>query len=146
MGWLKSETSSKPEPQPSATVDPGETIARFLTRSKDFTKTTGRIKYGTYLPASDGDTSVYRVSGISNPEISDIGEKCVREPRIKKGGECTIYGWSEVEASVILKAKVIIDPETTPHPRHANLKSWQIDKGQQKQQAIDIANKATYHS
>lgn len=151
-GWVKSKAISETqlnvsiEPEPSATVDPCETIARFLTSSSYVAKSTGRIKYASYMPAPDGETSVYRVSGINKHEISDIGDKYVRAPRIKSGGKCTIHGWSEVEASVILNIKLIIEPKTIPHARHANLKNWLDTKIDRIQQATDIANKATYHS
>lgn len=142
--WEKSETNF--EPQPSFTVDHREMIARFLTSKNHFAKSTGRIKYGSYLPALDGETSVFRVSGINRQEISYIGEKYVRNPRVKKGGSCTIYGWSKVKAGVILKTKLVIEPEPTPHPRHANLTNWLDTKIERQQQATDIANKATFYS
>ncbi|NOQ80510.1 MAG: hypothetical protein GQ546_14060 [Gammaproteobacteria bacterium] len=152
IGWVKSKTNSKTQlnisikPEPSVTVDSSEIIARFLTSSSHVAKSKGRIKYASYLPAPDGETSVYRVSGISNHEIDDIGDKYVREPRIKNGGKCTIHGWSEVEAIVILNTKIIIEPKTIPHARHANLKNWLDTRIERIKQATDIANKATYHN
>jgi len=38
------------------------------------------VKYGAYLPAPNGETSVYRISNLVEKEIWDIGRKYVAGP------------------------------------------------------------------
>ncbi|MCP4414031.1 MAG: hypothetical protein GY808_15840 [Gammaproteobacteria bacterium] len=138
--------SDNPEPKLSADIGPDENISRFLTSTSHFSKTKGRIKYNAFLPAQDGDTSVYRTLGLSSQEISNIGEEYVRQPGLRNGRSVNIYGWAEVKARAVIKdTDIDILPEPTPHLRHANLTNWPDDNSKRKMQAVILADYALYH-
>lgn len=92
-----------------------EPMARFLRSSSHVAKSTGRIKYGAYLPAPDDDTSVFRREGLDDVELKKLGAEYV--PNSVKHG------------SALILAKVIIDEglqliaDDEP-PRHANIRGW----------------------
>lgn len=96
------------------------------------------MKYAAYLPASNRETSVYRISGLSEEVIWEIGQENVANPSGR-----TLYARGDTQAAVILKTGLALVPETTPHPLHANIAEWPSDKDEQKMLAMEIANEAT---
>ena len=96
------------------------------------------MKYGAYLPAPNGETSVYRISNIPEKEIWDIGREYVAEPSKR-----TLYARGDTTAALITKTGLEIVPETTSHPLHANIVNWPTEKHEQKMVAVEIANEAT---
>jgi hypothetical protein len=118
-------------------VAASEQIARYIL-SKRYFKTTNRtVKYGAYLPAPNGETSVYRISGLSEEEIWEIGQEYVANPSSR-----TLYARGDTPAYVIMKTGLTLVPETTPHPLHANIVKWPSDKDEQKMLALEIVNEA----
>lgn len=100
-GWAKSD----PDPQPTTHILGNETISRFLTSSSHLAKTKHIVKYGVFLPNANGETSVYRVTGASNPDIWEIGEKHIRAPIAKNRGSCNLHGRGDIEAKEIIRYK-----------------------------------------
>lgn len=96
------------------------------------------MKYAAYLPASNGETSVYRTSGLTEEEIWEIGQEKVAKPSGR-----SLHARGDTPASVILKTGLAITPETTPHPLHANIVNWPLEKDEQRMLALEIANEAT---
>ena len=119
-------------------VASSEQIARYVLSKKHFSTSKCAVKYAAYLPAPNGETSVYRTSGLSEEEIWEIGQKRVAEPSGR-----SLHARGDTSASVILKTGLTIIPETTPHPLHANIMNWPSEKDKQKMLAIEIANEAT---
>lgn len=140
-GWVKFD----PEPQPTANVAENETISRFLTSSGYLAKSKRIVKYGAFLPNRNGETSVYRVTGISNTDTWKIGEKYVREPIARKRGSCSLHGRGDIEAIEIIDSKLTIKPKPTPHPRHADIIGWPESKEEKQMLATELANKAVLH-
>ena len=95
------------------------------------------MKYGAYLPAPNGETSVYRISNIPEKEIWDIGREYVAEPSKR-----TLYARGDTTAALITKTGLEIVPETTPHPLHANIVNRPLQKDEQKMLAVEMANQA----
>jgi len=91
------------------------------------------------MPPPDLKLSVFRIDGISESEIWEIGLKEViesmSEPR-------SMHGRADIEAVNILKNNLQIDPDNTP-PRHANIIGWPELKEEQKSIAQEIAAKAS---
>lgn len=96
------------------------------------------MKYGAYMPAPNGETSVFRTSNLSDGEIWDIGYKYVAEPSMR-----SLYARGDTTAATIRKTGLDIVPETTPHPLHSNIVKWPSEKDEQKMLAVEIANQAT---
>lgn len=118
-------------------IEASEQIARYIFSSKQYSINNGRVKYGAYLPAPNGEVSVYRISGLSEEEIWKIGREYVAKPRGK-----TLYARGDTTAAVITRTRLDIVAETTPHPLHANIINWPSEKGEQKMLALEIANEA----
>jgi len=119
-------------------VAASEQIARYILSKRHFSVSSRTVKYGAYLPASDNETSVYRISNISEKEIWDIGRKYVAGPSKR-----TLHARGDATAVAITKTGLEISPETTPHPLHANIVNWPSEKDEQKMLAVEIANEAT---
>ena len=114
-----------------------EQIARYILSKRYFSTTNRTVKYGAYLPAPDGETSVYRISEPSEEEIWEIGQEYVAKPSSR-----TLYARGDTPANVILKTGLTLIPETTPHPLHVNIVRWPSDKDEKKMLALEIANEA----
>ena len=115
-----------------------EQIARYILSKRHFSTSNRTVKYGAYLPAPDGETSVYRISGLSEEVIWEIGQENVAKPSSR-----TLYARGDTPANVILKTRLTLVPETAPHPLHANIVKWPSDKDERKMLALEIVNEAT---
>ncbi|MEW8509138.1 MAG: hypothetical protein AB2598_20850 [Candidatus Thiodiazotropha sp.] len=142
---LKGLGKSDPDPEPTPDILENETISRFLTSSGHLAKSKRIVKYGAFLPNGNGETSVYRITGATNPDIWDIGENYVRAPIAKKRGSCNLHGRGDIEAKEILDTKLTIEPKPRPHPRHADIMSWPESKEEKQMLATELANKSVLH-
>lgn len=93
------------------------------------------VKSGTYLPAPNGETSVYLTSGVSEEKIWNIGREYVAKPR-----ERTLHARGDVTVVAIVKTGLKVVPDTGPHPRHANITGWPPEKDERKMLAVEIAD------
>jgi hypothetical protein len=119
-------------------VADSELIARYILSKRHFSVDNRIVKYGAYLPAPNGETSVYRITSLSEKEIWDIGSDYVAKPRNQN-----LYARGDTKAATIRKTGLAVVPEATPHPRHSNIVSWPSKKHEQKLLAVEIANEAT---
>lgn len=101
-----------------------DTIARYIFDKNHFAAFTGRVKYPAFLPP-DGKTSVYRISGLTEKEIWDIGERYVAEVSGR-----TLRARGDLFVSDVLSVGLGVELETATHPLHANLIGWPTQKGQ----------------
>ena len=129
---------SADNPLQQDSVVASEQIARYILSKRYFSVSNRTVKYGAYLPAPNGETSVYRISNIVEKEIWDIGRKYVAGPSKR-----TLRARGDTTAVAISKTVLEISPETTPHPLHANIVNWPSEKDEQKMLAVEIANEAT---
>lgn len=83
----------------------------------------------------NGETSVFRISGIANDEIWDIGERDAPKPILGRADIITLY---------VLKTNLQVFPSEPP-ARHANIVGWPAEKSKQKLIAIELASKSTFH-
>ena len=93
------------------------------------------MKSGAYLPAPNGETSVYRTSDVPEEEIWNIGREAVAKPR-----DGSLYARGDVPVAAIVKTGLKVVPDTGPHPRHANITGWPPEKDKQKMLAVEIAD------
>lgn len=142
---FKELRKSAPHPEPTIDIQANENVSRFLTSKKQFVKSKSKVKYGAFLPNRNGETSVYRTTGISNTDIWLIGEKFVRLPIAKRRGSCNLYGRGDIRAKEILNANFELVPKPRPHPRHADIMGWPENREHKQMLATMLASKSTLH-
>ncbi|MES9970329.1 MAG: hypothetical protein ABW092_09865 [Candidatus Thiodiazotropha sp.] len=119
-------------------ISPDENITRYIfNKKKGYSEVNRRVKYGAYLPAPDGNASVYRTSKISEKEIWDIGHKYVEKKRKDKK---KIKARADIKAADIYEQSLSIIPDTTPHKLHANITNWPEEKDKRLMKAVELAN------
>jgi hypothetical protein len=91
------------------------------------------------MPNREGKTSVFRISGISNDEIWDIGD---REVSIKRGKP--ILGRADIRANSVVTKDLQVVPSEPP-VRHANITGWPDERSKQKLIAVELAAESLFH-
>jgi hypothetical protein len=100
-------------------VDLSEILSRFIFQRNWYRPSDNRVKYAAFMPnPNNGETSVFRTSGLANNEIWDIGEREVAIRRDKP-----ILGRGDIRASAAISKNLKITPSEPPK-RHANLIGW----------------------
>ena len=120
-------------------VDPEENLTRYILHSNNFSVSHGRVKYIVFMPAPNGETSVFRISNLLDNEIWGIGDHEVAQKRSQP-----LLGRADILAFHILSNKLKIVPDNTPL-RHANITGWPIEKSEQKLVAMELAENAQLH-
>ena len=87
-----------------------------------------------------GTTSIFRIINLADIEIYEIGRRFVANPRGKP-----LLGRADIGVAQIIKQKLSVEPDTTPHPRHANICGWTEDSSKNKMIAIELAAEAQLH-
>ncbi|MDY7000562.1 MAG: hypothetical protein SVS15_02120 [Thermodesulfobacteriota bacterium] len=109
-------------------------MARYLLERRNyFSIENKRVKPKAFMPARDLKLSVYRVEGLTDQELWEIGENSVAQPSGR-----TLHGSAEILASRVLEKDLNIDPDDIP-PRHANVIGWPQEKHEQKSVAQELA-------
>lgn len=84
------------------------------------------------------ETSVYRVTTISEGEIWAIGNEYVAKLRKRN-----IKARTDVVVEEVNKQHLQVVSETSKHHLHANIVGWPIEKHEQMQHATELANEAS---
>jgi hypothetical protein len=129
----KSSTSNSIEP-----ISSDEILARFIFSSSQFSLLNG-VKQAAFLPASDGEASVFRKTKlvqISMYESTKEKISCERGKEIK--GVALICA-----EKVKLAPGLSVEAEESKHKWHANIIGWPLGKNEQKQLALILAQNAT---
>lgn len=121
-------------------VSPSEPTARFITQRSYYRSSDKTVKHNAYMPNKNGETSIYRTTGITDSEIYKIGQKYVGEEIGR-----SIKGHAEIVTSEIIKHELAVKADPSPHPRHANIIDWPEDKTKQRIIAVELADKALLH-
>ncbi len=93
-------------------VEGSEQIARYIFTKKHVSVSKGVVKYGAYMPAPNGEASVFRTSTLSDREIWEIGHEYVakssKRPLYARGDAVTDIPYSRIINNLfILKALMI---------------------------------------
>lgn len=128
---------SRREPDLSTTIASHEITTRFLFSREHFAETKGLVKPKAFLPDVRGETSVFRVTAMTNDAIWAIGN-AIRGESAKARGDLV--------ASVIQKAglKIVAAPED--HPRHGVIVGWPTEKHAQLMAATLLSKETTLHA
>ena len=127
----------------SVELDSAESLARFLNRSKDVAKTTGRIKPAAFLPDPHDNTSVFRTTSLSATEICTIGVE--NHPAKGKNGAAIVAANEVTKIELTLKAK-------EPPLRHAEIHDWDwnserdVAKQKRKEKAALLAAASSFQA
>ena len=105
------------EPEPTPHVDSGEEIARHCRQSGHMRPGEGKDGWTLFMPPAHKRLSVYRVSGLSTPEIEAIGEQFVASASNPVKGHVTL------PAALFIQRGLTIEPVPDPHPRHADVRA-----------------------
>ena len=117
-------------------VEPDELICRFAVDKSYFRASDNTAKGKAFLPNRDGDTSVFRISGLPENEKWALGTVNVADPQGKQ-----LRASIEIEANHILNSILDIDPNDNP-PRHANIHKWPAEKSARLLIANELAGKS----
>jgi hypothetical protein len=97
-------------------------------------------RYAAFMPnPKNRETSVYRILGISDKEIWEIGDREVGQNRGKP-----ILGRADVGASFVIKKGLNVVPSEPP-VRHANIVGWPEEKSEQRLIALELAAEAIFY-
>ena len=121
-----------------AIVNPDEVLSRYLLSRSLFSPQKKRVKSSAFLPPPDLKLSVFRVNGLTEKEIWELGERDVVQ---KQSTSKTLYGRADVKASSVWNVNLRIDPNDIP-PRHADLIGWPEEKSARKLIALELAEQA----
>lgn len=116
-----------------------ERVSRFIIKRnrKHYTPTTLKVKYKAFMPNRHGETSVFRISGLDENDIFDLGRKYVAAPQ-----NSPLDARADLLVRKILKFDLKIEPQPDPHPRHASIINWPQDVEDQRDIAFELAAEA----
>ena len=120
-------------------IDSLEILSRFVLQTNWFSSSKNRVKYAAFIPNRNGETSVFRTSGITNDEIWNIGD---REVSIKRNKP--ILGRADIRTINVMSKDLEVVPSEPP-VRHANTIGWPDEWSKQKLIAIELALESLFH-
>lgn len=123
-----------------ALISPTETLSRFILQKNWYRPSNNSVKHAAFMPnPNNGETSVFRISGITNEEIWDIGDREVA-PKIGK----PILGRADINASNVTATGLKVIPNEPPE-RHADIVDWPSERSEQKMIALELAAEAQFY-
>lgn len=119
-------------------VIPEERLSRFLLDKRHIRSSNNTVRFNAFLPPISGKLSVYRTSEQNDTAIWEIGHIFVEIPRQKQ-----LIGRADLAAATVISSGLSVEPETTPHPLHADIVGWSQDSSLNKLTAIKLAAMAS---
>lgn len=124
-----------------ATISPDERLARFIF-STHYIKN-GKVSLEAFMPQRTTlETSVYRTSGCGERKVWLLGSFFVA--RLRKDAPVLIAR-GDILSHEVFNEDLKVVALRSPHPRHAVIRDWPVDKPQQRIKAMGLALKATLH-
>ena len=121
-------------------ITQSEVLSRFIMQANWYRLSDNRVRYAAFMPnPKNGETSVYRISGISDREVWEIGDREVGLKRDKP-----ILGRADIGASFIIMKGLNVVPSEPP-VRHANIVGWPEEKSEQRLVALELAAEAIFY-
>jgi hypothetical protein len=107
----------------NSTPDPTETVARYIFDRNHFAPDKARVKPKAFEPAAvDRLTSVFRIVGLTDAQIWDLGVQHVESVR----GRASLAR-ADIAISKIVNLGLQVQASEPP-PRHANIAGWSNEK------------------
>jgi len=114
-------------------VNATETLARYIYSKNDYKASNHTVKYSAFIPPKeDGRLSVYRILGLGENEIWEIGEHL--RPR-------ALLARADIKATSVSETGLTIDGDDIPF-RHAHIVGWPQEDSAKKLKALELAEKA----
>lgn len=96
------------------------------------------MKPGAFLPSPvDLATSAFWTDALAELEIWHIGDEIVAKPR----GRVSLAR-AEFGPSIVSDAKLTLESDPEPHPRHVVLRGWPTEKDKQKSIAVELSSRS----
>ncbi len=114
-----------------------ERIGRYLFQKARFVSTKRRVKYGAFLPNYNGQTSVIRITGLTENQIWNIGQNVVARRNNRN-----LKARADIFDSQVADEDLLIEPDTNSHKLHANIIGWPEKQSEQRLVAQKLADKA----
>ena len=126
-------------------VEDSEFLSRFIVDKKQVSgRNTNdpRVKPAAFIPAKNGQTSVFRQTGIPETKLWSLGEEVAR----LRGR--SLYGRADVTAREVRSAssQLLLIPDETPpnEPNHVNISGWPDDDAAKGMIATELAAAARF--
>jgi len=120
-------------------VTPSEVLSRIIMERKWCSLSDNRVKYAAFMPnPKNGETSVFRISGISDREVWEIGHREVGLKRDKP-----VLGRGDIGTSFVMTKGLNVVPSEPP-VRHANIVGWPEEKSEKRLIALELAAEAIF--
>jgi hypothetical protein len=119
-------------------VDGAELLARYAVDKSYYRPSDGSVRHNAFMPGSDGATSVFRISEISEDDVWIIGRQYVGEPRGKR-----LLGRAQITAGKVFAQGLQVQLQEPP-PRHAGIVGWPDEQPKQKEIALRLAAEAAF--
>lgn len=130
----------KPDLLPSD-IDPRERLSRFILTKRHIKPATSRVSPQAFIPSTrTAETSVYRTERCAEQAIWEIGDNYVTalHPSHKP-----VIGRADLIAQVVFTQQLRVVSSPVPHPRHANIIGWPVEREKILMIATELADKAT---
>ncbi|MCH7685351.1 MAG: hypothetical protein IH899_01485 [Planctomycetes bacterium] len=116
-------------------VDPTELLARYIFSRSHFSRQTGRVKAGAFMPAPNGELSVTRHRDATQDDLWQAGRG------IAQSRDRTVYGRADVLAATCVSQRLTVKANPIEgNPNHANVIGWPMaDKATLKLVVEEIA-------
>ncbi len=119
-------------------INPSDDLTKYIFNKSQFSSSNKRVKYSVFIPPSNRRLSVFRIVGLSENQVWEIGNAIGTER------ELTLLARADIRVSSVTKTGLEIDADDIP-PRHANIVGWPAEDSEIKLRAIELAEKAQLH-
>jgi len=121
----------------SSAISISELLSRFVFHHSHVKSSDSTVRHAAFLP-KEGQTSVFRISGITDSDIWDIGDEVAFRRQLP------LVGRADISVAAVLKTGLQAARHEPP-PRHANIVNWPDEKSAQRLKAMELAAEAQYH-
>ena len=119
-------------------INPDEVVTRYLLSSSHYSVNNSRVKPRALEPSpSDQSTSVFRVNGLGEDEIWDMGTRLVVGQRAEQ-----LHARADISVSDVLNLSLSTRPDEPP-VRHALIYGWSNEKHARMAKAQELAATAS---
>ena len=109
-----------------------KTLARYIYTRSQFRASDHTVKYSAFIPPEDRRLSVFRIAGLQDVEIWEIGERLRSQ---------TLLARADIEPALVKTIGLGIEADEVP-PRHANIIGWPEEESAIKLKAMELAKEA----
>lgn len=119
-------------------INPSDDLTKYIFNKSQFSSSNKRVKYSVFIPPSNRLLSVFRIVGLSEAEVWEIGNAVSTERGL------TLLARADIKVSSVTKTDLEIDADDIP-PRHTNIVGWPAEDSEIKLRAMELAEKAQLH-